>query len=100
MDVLDKIKRLQHERGWNGKQLAEKSGLTLSTISTMYKRNNQPTISTLQALCTAFGITIAQFFADSNVPLDLTEEQTALLESWNALTDEQKAALFALIKSM
>ena len=100
MDVLEKIKRLQKEKGWNGKQLAEKSGLTRSTISTMYKRNNQPTIPTLQALCSAFGITIAQFFADSNVPLDLTEEQAALLEQWNTLSDEQKVALFALIKSM
>jgi len=100
LDVLEKIKKLQKEKGWNGAQLAEKAGLTPSVVSMMYKRNNQPTISTLQAICTAFGITVAQFFADSNVPPDLTQDQIRLLEHWNALTDEQKEALFALIKSM
>jgi len=100
LDVLEKIKKLQKEKGWNGAQLAEKAGLTPSVVSMMYKRNNQPSIPTLQAICAAFGITVAQFFADSNVPPDLTPEQARLLEHWNSLTDEQKEALFALIKSM
>ena len=85
MDVLGKIKRLQKERGWTNAQLAESAGIRPSTLFMMYKRNNQPSISTLQAICKAFGITIAQFFADSNVPLDLTPEQTVLLEYWNRL---------------
>jgi len=100
MDVLGKIKRLQDERGWNGAQLAEKAGLAPSVVSMLYKRNNQPSLHTLQAICTAFGITVAQFFSDSNVPLDLTPEQAHLLEHWNSLTDEQKEALLMLIKSI
>ena len=100
MDVLDKIKNLQKEKGWSAAQLAEKAGLTPSVVSMMYKRNNQPSLPTLQAICAAFGITIAQFFADSNIPPDLTPEQIRLLEHWNTLSDEQKEALFALIKSI
>ena len=100
MDVLEKIKQLQKEKGWNAAQLAEKAGLTPSVISMMYKRNNQPSIPTLQAICSAFGITVAQFFADGNAPPDLTLEQIRLLEHWNTLTDEQKEALFVLIKGL
>jgi transcriptional regulator with XRE-family HTH domain len=100
VDVLEKIRKLQREKGWNSAQLAEKANLTPSTLSTMFKRNNQPTIATLQSLCSAFGITIAQFFADGNVPPDLSPEQADLLERWNTLTDEQRVALIALIKSM
>ena len=100
MDVLEKIKQLQKEKGWNGAQLAEKAGLSPSVISMLYKRNNQPSIPTLQAICAAFDMTVAQFFADSNLPPDLTTEQICLLEHWNTLTDGQKEALFSLIKSM
>lgn len=100
MDVLEKIKRLQKERGWTNAQLAESAGLTPSTLSMLHKRNNQPSISTLQAICSAFGITISQFFSDSDLPLDLTPDQIRLLEQWSTLTDTQKEALLELIKSI
>lgn len=100
MDILGKIKKLQKEKGWSEARLAREANLTPSTISSLYRNNNMPTIPTLQAICTAFGITMAQFFSESNVPLDLTPEQTKLLEHWNTLTDEQKEALFRLLKSM
>jgi len=100
MDILEKVKRLQKERGWNNAQLAKNAKLPPTTIQNLYKRNNQPTFPTLQAVCAAYGITVSQFFSDSNVPLDLTPEQARLLEQWNSLTDEQKEALFILMKSM
>ena len=100
MDVLEKIKTLRKEKGWTWAALAKKADLSPTTISMMYKRNNQPTIPTLQALCAAFGITMAQFFSDANVPPDLTPEQIRLLEQWNTLNDEQKEALFIIIKNL
>ena len=100
MDVLGKIQKLQKEQGLNNAQLAKKAGLTPSTLQGLYKRNNMPTIPTLKHICEALGITIGQFFSDTNVPLDLTEEQANLLEHWNTLTAEQKEALLALIKAI
>jgi transcriptional regulator with XRE-family HTH domain len=99
MDILDKIKKLQNERGWSEARLAEEAGLTPSTISSLYKRGNLPTIPTLQALCAAFGITVARFFSDG-APRGLSEDRAALLEHWDTLTDAQKEALLNLIKTM
>ena len=100
MDVLEKIKRLQREKGLSMAQLAKEANITPSTLSTLFQRNNQPTIPTLQAICKAFGITISQFFADSNIPYDLTLEQACLLENWNRLNEEQKTAVLMLLKSI
>lgn len=100
MDVLAKIKRLRDERGWSDYKLAQESGLRQSTLSSMFKKNNTPTIPTLEALCKAFGLTLSQFFADGNVPVDLTDEQKTMLENWNMLSSEQKKALLELIKSI
>jgi len=81
-------------------QLAKEADLPPSTLSALFQRNHQPTIATLQSLCKAFGITVSQFFSDSHLPLDLTQEQLNLLENWNGLTDNQKSAILVLIKSI
>ncbi|MCL2605162.1 MAG: helix-turn-helix domain-containing protein [Defluviitaleaceae bacterium] len=100
MDILEKIKTLQREKGWSMTQLAKEAELTPSTLSTLYQRNNLPTIPTLQAICKALGITVSQFFADSHLPIDLTTEQAHLLENWNRLSNKQKIALLSFIKSI
>ena len=61
MNVLDKITWLRLERNWSEYQLAEKSGLTQSTISTWYRKNMLPTIPSLIKICDAFGLTLSQF---------------------------------------
>lgn len=38
----------------------------------------RPTLPTLEAVCKAFGITLAQFFSEGNGPAEMTEEQRAL----------------------
>jgi transcriptional regulator with XRE-family HTH domain len=44
----------------------------------MFNRNNEPTLQTLESVCRAFGITLAQFFAERNDLVQLTEEQHIL----------------------
>mgnify|MGYP002383622769 CR=1 FL=1 len=61
MDIQKRIKDLMEERGWTDYRLAMESGLSHSTVSNMFKRNNAPTIPTLEAICKAFGITLSQF---------------------------------------
>lgn len=86
------------ERGWTSYQLAKQSGLSHSTITNIFKRNNAPTIPTLEAVCRAFGITLSQFFSEGNTPAELTEEQRTLFAAWSTLNAEQKEALLLLIK--
>lgn len=100
MNVLAKIERLRNERGWTNYRLAKEAGLQQSTIFSMFKKNNTPTIPTLEAICDAFGLTLSEFFADGNVPTDLTEDQKLMLQNWNMLSDKQQKILFDLIKNM
>lgn len=48
MNVLDRIVELRTERNWTEYQLAEKSGLTQSTISSWYRKDVSPTIPSLE----------------------------------------------------
>lgn len=84
------------ERKWTNYRLAKESDLSESTVTNLFKRNYSPSLATLESMCKAFGITMAQFFSEGGEPVELTDEQRQLFNKWNALTDEQKKVLFSL----
>jgi len=100
MDSYKKIDKLCEERGWTKYELCKRANISKTTLSTGRKRNNDPSISTLESLCKAFGITLSQFFSGGNVPLDLTKQQKELLENWSYLSDKQKKVIYELIKNI
>lgn len=99
-DILKTITAYREERGWTEYQLAEHSDLPQSTISSWYRKNMIPTLPSLEKICTAFGITLSQLFAEGDSPVTLTESQRRLLERWARLDEEQQAVIFALIDKM
>ena len=99
-DILATITKYRQDRGWTEYQLAERSGLPQSTISSWYRKNMVPTVPSLEKICIAFGITLSQLFAEEENTVSLTDSQMRLLESWTRLTEEQQAAVFTLIDRM
>lgn len=100
MDVLAKLRDLLDERGWSEYKLAKKAGLNESTIANIYRRNTVPTISTLEAICEAFGITMSEFFAgEGSEIVELTPQMKELLDVWMPLTEEQRAALLHVART-
>ena len=99
MDTKTHIKELMDERGWTIYELAKRSGLAQTTIANMWKRNTEPTLPSLRAICKGFGITLAQFFAEGDM-VELTPEQRDFFLRWSALMPEQKEMLMKLVSSM
>lgn len=99
-DILAAITSYREARGWSEYQLAERSGLPQSTISSWYRKNMIPTIPSLEKICAAFGITLSQLFAEGETTVSLTDSQKKLLEHWARLNEEQQAVVFALIDKM
>lgn len=99
-DVLTVITQQREARGWTEYQLAERSGLPQSTISSWYRKNMMPTIPSLEKICDAFGITMSQLFAGDGDAIMLTPSQRKLLERWSRLSDEQQRVVFQLIDKM
>ena len=99
-DILTTITTYREQRGWTEYQLAEESGLPQSTISSWYRKKMIPTVPSLEKICTAFGITLSQLFAEGDEPVSLTASQRKLLENWSKLNEERQAVVFALIEKM
>lgn len=93
MEVLEKIEKLRKEKGWSINYLAMESGLTQSTLNNLYSRNTEPKISTLRAICGAFGITLSEFFKEE-------ENEDELIRRVKTLSKENKTALLQLLKNI
>lgn len=101
VNVLERILELREERHWTEYQLAEKSGLTQSTISSWYRKGMLPTIPSLIKICDAFSISISQFFLDdSEQTVFLTDNQLALLTASSKLTPAQYDALLHFLNTL
>ena len=99
-DILATITKYREERNWTEYQLAERSGLPQSTISSWYRKNMIPTIPSLEKICGAFGITLSQLFAEGDAIVSLTASQKKLLDRWTRLSEDQQNAVFMLIDKM
>ena len=98
MDTLQRLHQLLDERGSSEYRLAKNCGLSNSTIANIYHRNTIPSISTLEAICTSFGISLSQFFAEGEM-VELTPELKELFDNWVNLTPQQKDAVLQTMRA-
>lgn len=97
MTIMEKIERLNFERGWTLYELSKRTNISESTIYTWKRKNKCPSIPVLDKICNAYGITLYQFF--NGVGDDsLSEEQKVVLNTWSVLNSRQKEAVLQTMK--
>lgn len=96
-DVLKRITSLREDHGWTTYRLSRLSGIPQSTISTWYRKNLMPPIDKLKIICQTFGITLAEFFNNTDVIISMTEEEKNMLKQCNLLTPAQRTAVMNII---
>lgn len=96
MDVHQKLRQLMAEHGWTEYKLSKACDLSESTIANIFRRGTMPNITTLEAICNGFGISLSQFFSESEM-VELTLELKELFDNWILLTTEQKSAVYTMI---
>lgn len=100
LNILNRITDLRTERNWTEYELAVRSTLPQSTISSWYRKNMLPSITSLEKICNAFDINLSQFFSENSEQVTLTVSQRELLDQWNRLEEIQKEKLLAFLKSL
>ena len=99
MEIHARLRQLLRERGWPEYKPSRKCGLAQSTIGNLFRRNTRPSLATLAAICSGFGITVSQFFADADM-VELTPDLKELFDCWVCFIPSQKAAALQLRKAM
>ena len=97
MDILQRIRELRDERGWSNYRLTEEAQLPCATLSNMFARQTLPSITTLTAICNAFGISLAQFFSDDTSEILLSDEEKRVLQQLRLLKSNEKKIINLII---
>lgn len=66
MDTVKRAEELAHERGMSLHRLCLESGLGCSTLKAAKNRGRQLRVETIECICVALDITLAEFFKESN----------------------------------
>ncbi len=100
--TLTKITKLMEERNWSFYKLAKESNIPYSSLNSMFQKNNQPTLSTLEKICHGFHISMAEFFSDCppyrTDSYSLATDEKALIEMYRQLTGPDQKLLLSYVK--
>lgn len=64
--VGNRIRSLRQSRGWTQEALAEYAELHVSYVATLEKGKKNASIEVISRIAAAFGITLAEFFANTS----------------------------------
>ena len=100
MNILKKINKMRLDRNWSVYRLSVESGVSQSTLTNMFNRETLPSITTLELLCNAFEVTMAEFFTEPEDTLEHEVSDRELSETYHALSADAQKAIFALMKEL
>ena len=96
MQVGDRIKFFRKKRKFSQYNLSRVSGVSQSYLSALEANEKSPTVNTLEKVCRALGISLAEFFSD-NSTIQIPNFLKPLLEEARYLTDNQCGILTQLL---
>lgn len=100
MDIRERIDILRKDRGWSRMDLAHEVGISYTAIKNWYNdKNHMPSLRVIDEVCITFNISKAQLFADAEID-NLREDQIALLELYERMSDKQKKNVLEIIKNI
>lgn len=97
MNIGNKIKKLRSALKMTSSELANRSGVAQSFISKLERGNAAPTVDTMQRICTAFNITLTDFFSDHTT--ELPKEFIQLVELASQLSTSELKILNELLQA-
>ena len=98
---IQKWKQRKKELGWTHDELAEKSGVSRRTIAGIFSgdpRYESPTYNTIHAIERALGLS-EEGYKDT-MPFEVTPIEEEVIQTFRALSDEDKQLFLILMKKI
>ncbi len=97
---MERIDELCRQRNISKYRLSQITGISQSAFSKMARQQSSLSLETLQRICEAFGISMAQFFSETGEYPDLTAQQKQLLHFWTLLDEKKRDYALLMIEKM
>lgn len=100
IDIPERIRIENEKRGWTVYRLAKEARLASSTVTNMIRRGTSPSFTTLERVCEAYGLTLAEFLYGQDDLIHLNESQKRHMDRWNLLTEKEQKAVELFIDGL
>ena len=100
MDEIEKLNQLRLERNMSVYRLAELSGINQSTLANTFSRGTVPSIKHLELMCETLGVSLSQFFAEDETPMQLNKSEVRLITNFRKLPESVKQAVAEIVNSV
>ncbi|MQL53625.1 helix-turn-helix domain-containing protein [Desulfofundulus thermobenzoicus] len=98
MDTPSRIKQLRQQLGISRSALARKSGISLTYLNEIERGIKSPTEHTLRKLCSALGLSLAEFFAGDGQGEELPADVRRMIAIARQLTPRQRQLLLEVME--
>lgn len=85
MDTVKRAKELIDQSGMTLYQVTQMSGVSYSTITTAARRGTQLSVDTIERLCGAIGISLSDFFRETEDQQTMKTVGLKMLECWDVI---------------
>ena len=99
MDVNERLNTILKKSGWTKYRLAKECNLHESTLANIFYRNTVPTLATLETICDAMNISLADFFAENEL-VEVDKETKEFLIEFKSLPKEKQKHIIDSVKFM
>ena len=100
MDIAKRIKEIREAKGLTAKEVISAVDMGAAMYSRIENGKTEPSLSTLEKITKALGITLADFFANDDVTTDINSFDGSLMEKLKAieaLNEEEKKTVFSIV---
>ena len=98
--IGDRLYNLRMKIGLTQEELSKRTNISKSHISNTENGTKLPSIEMLTILCEFHGLTLAEFFVDDGMLIDLTEKQRDFIKLSGSLSEEQMEGLNTLLRGI
>ena len=98
--IADNIIALCKKRDMSKYRLAQITGISQSSIGKIIAKESLPSMPTLEKICDALGVTMAQFFDEKHVPINLTKSQQEVLKIWDSLDEKEQMVVMSMLRGL
>ena len=85
MNLSSRLSELMAERGFSATSLGKKAGVSQTIISAILRDEGNPSIATLEAICSGLGISLVYLFSGENEG-SLSDDEKRLLKLYRSTT--------------
>lgn len=100
MDIGKRLTELRSAKGLTRYRLTQTTGVSGHHIKGIEEGTRQPTIDTLQRLVEALGLTLAEFFNESQDAVYLSADERTLLENFRTISRENATVLLSVSEAL